>query len=69
MEGNNEKVSITSSDTKRPLGFPIFLIVAGFIGLTAAFALTLETPKKLLPAITAWWFSAARTSPPGRVHY
>ena len=45
---NNERVSITSSNTKRPAGFPIFLILAGLVGLTAAFALTLEKIHKLL---------------------
>ena len=45
---NNERVSITSTDTKRPVGYPIFLIIAGFVGLTAAFALTLEKIHKLL---------------------
>lgn len=46
--GHNEKVSITTTETKRPLGFPLFLIMAGLVGLTAAFALTLEKIHKLL---------------------
>jgi uncharacterized membrane protein len=45
---HNEGVSITTTQTKRPLGFSLFLIVAGFVGLTAAFALTLEKIHKLL---------------------
>ncbi len=45
---HNEGVSITSTDTKRPVGFSLFLIVAGLIGLTAAFALTIEKIHKLL---------------------
>ncbi|MEG0363578.1 MAG: vitamin K epoxide reductase family protein, partial [Aurantimicrobium sp.] len=41
-------MSITSTDSKRPVGYPVFLIIAGFVGLTAAFALTLEKIHKLL---------------------
>jgi uncharacterized membrane protein len=42
------RVSITSLETKRPFGFALFLIIAGFVGLTAAFALTLEKIHKLM---------------------
>jgi uncharacterized membrane protein len=45
---HNEGVSITSTDTKRPVGFSLFLIIAGLVGLTAAFALTVEKIHKLL---------------------
>jgi uncharacterized membrane protein len=45
---HNEMVSITSTGTKRPFGFALFLIVTGFIGLSAAFALTVEKIHKLL---------------------
>ena len=41
-------VSITNTEAKRPVGFGIFLIIAGAVGLTAAFALTLEKIHKLL---------------------
>lgn len=41
-------VSITRSEAKRPVGFGIFLVVAGVVGLSAAFALTLEKIHKLL---------------------
>lgn len=42
------RVSITSVETQRPFGFALFLIIAGFVGLTAAFALTLEKIHKLM---------------------
>lgn len=48
MSSHNEDVSITSTDTKRPVGFPLFLLLAGLVGLTAAFALTVEKIHKLL---------------------
>jgi uncharacterized membrane protein len=48
VSSHNEDVSITSTDTKRPVGFPLFLIIAGLVGLTAAFALTVEKIHKLL---------------------
>lgn len=41
-------VSTTITEAKRPVGFGIFLIIAGAVGLTAAFALTLEKIHKLL---------------------
>jgi uncharacterized membrane protein len=41
-------VSISSTEAKRPVAFPVFLILAGLVGLTAAFALTLEKIHKLL---------------------
>jgi uncharacterized membrane protein len=47
-ERHNEMVSITSTGTKRPFGFALFLSVTGFIGLSAAFAVTVEKIHKLL---------------------
>lgn len=41
-------MSTTNTEAKRPVGFGIFLIIAGAVGLTAAFALTLEKIHKLL---------------------
>ena len=45
---HNKSVSIAIPETKRPVAFSLFLIVAGLVGLTAAFALTLEKIHKLL---------------------
>jgi uncharacterized membrane protein len=39
---------MTSTETKQPVGFPLFLILSGLVGLTAAFALTVEKIHKLL---------------------
>ncbi|MEY4101976.1 MAG: hypothetical protein RIR88_110, partial [Actinomycetota bacterium] len=44
---HNEGVSITSNETRRPVGLAIFMIVASLIGLLAAFVLTLEKIHKL----------------------
>lgn len=46
-DSHNEIVSITSTESKRPIGYALFLIVAGVIGLTAAFSLTVEKIHKL----------------------
>jgi uncharacterized membrane protein len=45
--GHNGYVSITTEPGTRLRGLPIFLIVSGLVGLTAAFALTLEKIHKL----------------------
>jgi len=39
---------MTSAETQRHVGFPLFLILSGLVGLTAAFALTVEKIHKLL---------------------
>jgi uncharacterized membrane protein len=45
--GDNKEVSITTGHEKRPIGFSIFLVLVGLVGLTAAFALTIEKIHKL----------------------
>ncbi len=46
-DSNNEKVTLTYPETKKPVGFAIFLKLVAIVGLIAAFALTVEKIHQL----------------------